>query len=227
MTNKAAHHPAYWGDGTHRRALEGEDEKAWAPKVRQADDAEAWLQAKRDYKEAPYVAIQKKPNHTAHQGSGTHSPQVLTALFSSAALFGATSEEEVQGKTGQGVSPANYKKEIAIAHGVRGSRHSHQVLGALSTKKQGKTGQGVSAASFLLAQEPYNLESEKESKAEDAPSNTLDAANQAAMRILVNNRSIRGSRLAWATTTAEAAPSWTGIGADYTAWVQALRQDPA
>jgi hypothetical protein len=28
------------------------------------------------------------------------------------------------------------------------------------------------------------------------------------------------------TATTEAAPSWTSIGADYTAWVQALKQDP-
>jgi hypothetical protein len=50
------------------------------------------------------------------------------------------------------------------------------------------------------------------------------------MRILADNRSVRGttaSRLARATTTAEAAPSWNGIGADYPAWVRALRRDPA
>ncbi len=26
-TEEVAHHPAYWGSGTHRRASEGEDEK--------------------------------------------------------------------------------------------------------------------------------------------------------------------------------------------------------
>ena len=49
------------------------------------------------------------------------------------------------------------------------------------------------------------------------------------MWILADNRSVRGTtaaRMAWDTTTAEATPSWTGIGADYVAWVQALKQDP-
>jgi hypothetical protein len=36
-TEEAAHHPAYWGSGTHRRALEGEDEKDWAPKAKKAE----------------------------------------------------------------------------------------------------------------------------------------------------------------------------------------------
>jgi hypothetical protein len=79
-TDKAAHHPTYWGGGTHRWALEGEDEKAQAPKARQAEDAEAWVQAKRGYEDAPYAATQKKPNHAAPQGGGTHGPQVSTAL---------------------------------------------------------------------------------------------------------------------------------------------------
>ena len=74
----------------HRCALEGEDKKVWASKARQVEDAEAWVQAKRGYKDAPYVVTQKKPNHMAHQGGGTHSPQVLTALSELAALFGPT-----------------------------------------------------------------------------------------------------------------------------------------
>jgi hypothetical protein len=104
------------------------------------------------------------------------------------------------------------------------------VGGALSTKNQGKTRQGISTAGFLPAHEPYNLELDTESEAKDAPGNTLDAANRRAMRILANNRSVHGtmaSRLARATTTAEAAPSWTGIGADYAAWVRAFRRDSA
>jgi hypothetical protein len=55
-TDKAAHHPANWGGRMHRRASEGEDKKAQAPKAKQAKDTEAWLQAKRDYEESPYVA---------------------------------------------------------------------------------------------------------------------------------------------------------------------------
>jgi hypothetical protein len=33
-TKVAAHHPAYWGSGTHRKASAGEDEKDWAPQPR-------------------------------------------------------------------------------------------------------------------------------------------------------------------------------------------------
>jgi hypothetical protein len=103
-----------------------------------------------------------KPAHAAYHGGGTHSPQVSAALFSLVVFFGLSAEENFQGKTEQGVSAANflsakgpqYKKEAAIAHGVRGPRHSHQVLGVLSTKNQGKTGQGVSVAVFFPAQEP-------------------------------------------------------------------------
>ncbi len=66
------------------------------------------MQTKRGYEEAPYLASQKKPNHATHQGSGTRSPQVSTALFGSAALFGPTTGGKNKGKTGQGVSAANF-----------------------------------------------------------------------------------------------------------------------
>ena len=153
-------------------------------------------------------------------------------------MFGSNADFFFQGNTGQGVSAANFlsaqgpqfKEEAAIAHGVRRASPSHQMAGVWSTKNQGRTGQGKSAAGFLLEQEPYDLDSDKEPKAEDAYGDTLEAADRAAMRILADNRSVRGttaSRLARATTTAEAAPSWNGIGADYPAWVRALRRDPA
>jgi hypothetical protein len=73
------------------------------------------------------------------------------------------------------------------------------------------------------------MESDEEPEAEDVHGDTLEAANRAAIGILANNRSVHGTtaaRMAWDTTTAEAAPSWTGIGANYMAWVQALKQDP-
>jgi hypothetical protein len=98
-----AHHPAYWGSGTHRRALEGEDKKDWAPKATQVEDAEAWVQVE----EASYAAAQKKPNHAVHQGGGTRSPPGRTALLGSAALFGPATSGKIKGKTGQGVSAAD------------------------------------------------------------------------------------------------------------------------
>ncbi len=94
--NEAAHHPAYLGSGTHRRASEGEDEKDWAPKATQVEDAEAWVQAE----EASYAVAQKKPNHAAHQGGGTRSPPGRTALLGSAVLFGPATSSKIKGKTG-------------------------------------------------------------------------------------------------------------------------------
>jgi hypothetical protein len=152
----------------HRWALEGEDEKARAPKARQAEDVEAWVQAKRGYKEAPYLATQKKPNHTAHQGSGTRSPQVSTALFGLAALFGTTAGGKNKGKTRQGISaadflPATWRPTHTPLHGSE--RRSPQVPAALFCLAalfdltaeeifQGKTGQGISAANFSPTQGP-------------------------------------------------------------------------
>jgi hypothetical protein len=84
--------------------LDGEDEKDWAPKAMQVEDAEAWMQAK----EASYVAAQKKPNHVAHQGGGTRSPPGRTALLGSAALFGPATSGKNKGNTRQGISAANF-----------------------------------------------------------------------------------------------------------------------
>jgi hypothetical protein len=100
----------------HRWASEREDKNAWAAKARQAEDAEAWVQAKRGYKDALYVATQKKPNHAAHQGGGARSPQVLMALFGSAALFGQTAIGKNKGKTIQGISADNFFTGHLEAH---------------------------------------------------------------------------------------------------------------
>jgi hypothetical protein len=95
----------------------------------------------------------------AHRGSGVRDPQLLPTLFSFAALFGLTAADNFQGETGQRGSTANffltqecqYKKEAAIAHGIRGPSRSHHLSGASSpTPKnfQGKTRQHGSAANF-------------------------------------------------------------------------------
>ncbi len=60
--------------------------------------------------------------------------------------------------------------------------------GAWSAKNQGITGQGVSAAGFVLAQDPYDLESDKEPEAEDEHRHTPEAADWEAMRILADKR---------------------------------------
>jgi hypothetical protein len=164
---------------------------------------------------ANFLPAPRKPTHAVHQGGGTRDPQEL-APSGSAAWSG----------TPAAVTGTQYKKEAAIAQGARGQSNSHQVLGAAAT---GRIGQGASTADFLPSQEPYDSESEVNSEAEDMPGDTVKAANQAAMRILVDNRSVHGttaSRLAGATRTAEAAPSWPGICTYYAAWVRALRGEP-
>ncbi len=56
--------------------------------------------------EASYA--QKKPNHAAHQGGGTHSPPGRTVLLGLAALFGPATSGKNKGKTKQGVSTADF-----------------------------------------------------------------------------------------------------------------------
>jgi hypothetical protein len=118
------------------------------PAPRKVGDAEAWLQAKRGHKEAAHAAAQRKTNHSATQGGGTCSPQVLAVLFGSTV-------GKFQGETGQhgsaaiflpapkkggsaaGFLPATgtpYKKEAAIAQGARGPRHRWSL--AASTKDE-------------------------------------------------------------------------------------------
>jgi hypothetical protein len=67
----------------------------------QRPQAEAWCQAKRDDKEASYTASQRKSNHAAHQGGGTRSPQVLTALLGLTALSGETADKILWKPTGR------------------------------------------------------------------------------------------------------------------------------
>jgi hypothetical protein len=218
-TEEAAHPPAYWDSGLHKRASEGEYENNWSPTATQAGDTGAWVQTW----EATYA--QNKPNPAAHHGGGTRAPPGQTALPGLAALVGPATSRKNKRKTGQSASAANFlsaqepqlKEEAAIAHGVRRASPSHQVGGAWSAKHQGITSQGVSAAGVVLAQEPYDLESDEEPKAEDEHRHTPEAADWEAMRILANNRSVRSTtaaRMARDTATTEAAPSWTGIGAN-------------
>jgi hypothetical protein len=158
-------------------------------------------------------------------------------------LGGASSPtpEDFQGETGQRGSAADffsaqkcqYVKEAAIAHGIRGLSRSHHLPRAASPTPERRTGQDASAGQDAsvasCAGPPYDFESDKDSKAKDVPEDTMGAANHAAMRILANNRSIRRTmafRLAGATRTGKAAPSWSGIRADHVAWMRALNRDP-
>jgi hypothetical protein len=84
-------------------------------------------------------------------------------------LFGSTAVENLQGKTGQRGSAANFspaqecqhKKEAAIAHGVHGGRRDHQgspVWTALFGKFQGKPDRAEALPIFCW---PKNASKEK------------------------------------------------------------------
>jgi hypothetical protein len=121
---------------------------------------------------------------------------VPTALFGSSEVF-ASAVGKTQGKTRQRGSADQFEKE-AKAHGVptRGFQiykeaGAHDVCG-----------------------------SDGESDEDSAPFEWLVEADRKAMLALADNRSFRGtsaSRMAADTRAAEAAPGWTGVGADYAA----------
>ena len=174
-------------------------------------------------------------------------PQVSKALFGLTAVFGSTTGGKTQGKTGQGISAADflpattaganfqgktgqgvsaadffpqghqYKKE-AEAHGVltRG-RQNDKEAGAHDVR-----GSSAGAATNRTSDEDsYNMA--------DASVGYVVYANLKAMRDLADNRSIRGtsaSRMAADAKSAAVAPGWTGVGADYAAWLQDLWEDP-
>jgi hypothetical protein len=122
-TKRKADHVAHQGGGTRSlhvstvlfgstagenqgKTGQGGSTANFLPAPRKAGDPHAeawlaWLQARRDRKEATHAAAQRKTNHAAHQGGGMRTPQVLMALSSSTV-------GKKQGKTGQGVSAANF-----------------------------------------------------------------------------------------------------------------------
>jgi hypothetical protein len=68
-----------------------------------------------------------------------------------------------------------------------------------------------------------------ESDEDSAPLEWVVEADHKAMRALADNRSFCGisaSRMAADTRATEAAPGWTGVGADYAAWLRDLRGNP-
>jgi hypothetical protein len=73
----------------------------WANGRARDPQAEAWCQAERDDKEASYMAFQRESNHAAHQGGGTRSPQVSTALLGLTVLSGVTADKILWELTGQ------------------------------------------------------------------------------------------------------------------------------
>ena len=156
-------------------------------------------------------------------------PQVLTALFGSTEVFGSTTGGKTQGKSGQGGSAADFVPGTAAGGNFKGG-----------------TGQGGSAADLFPRGKAHGVSTRgrqinKEAGAHDvrgpgvesdedsAPLKWVVEADHKAMRALADNRSFRGtsaSRMAADTRAAEAAPGWTGVGADYAAWLRDLWENP-
>jgi hypothetical protein len=72
----------------------------WANGRIRDPQAEAWCQAKRDDKEA--------------QEGGTRSPQGPMALFGLTASSGVPADKKIKGKTGQGISAANFFRNLTL-----------------------------------------------------------------------------------------------------------------
>jgi hypothetical protein len=147
-------------------------------------------------------------------------PQVSVALFDSSAVFGPTTGSKNQGKTGQGGSAADFCRGTATGvpreHQVEKEAEAHGVLA------QGRQINKEAGAHDVRG-------SDGESDEDSAPPTWVVEADQQAMLTLADNRSFRGtsaSRMAADTRAAEAAPGWTGVGADYLAWLRVLRGNP-
>jgi hypothetical protein len=143
------------------------------------------------------------------------------------ALFGPT--VGIHGKTGQRGSAANF----FLALGKAGDPQDVLPSGATVWTGPPALAMGTlyekEAAIAQGAQGPVDGDSEGDSDAKDVLGNSVTAADQAAMRILADNRSVRGStasRFAGATRRAKASPSWPGIGTHYAAWVHSVKRDP-
>ena len=142
------------------------------------------------------------------------------ALFDSSALFGPTTGSKNQGKTGQGGSAADFCRGTAV-----GAPREHQF--EKEAEAHGGSAQGRQINKEAGAHDVRG--SDGESDEDSAPPTWVVEADQQAMLTLADNRSFRGtsaSRMATDTRAAEAAPGWTGVGADYAAWLRDLRGNP-
>jgi hypothetical protein len=156
------------------------------------------------------------------QSRGQPPPQVSAALFDSSAVFGPTTGSKNQGKTGQGGSAANFCRGTAT-----GVPREHQF--EKEAKASGGSAQGRQINKEAGAHDHDVRGSDGESDEDSAPPTWVVEADQQAMLTLADNRSFRRtsvSRMAADTRAAEAAPGWTGVGADYAAWLRVLRGNP-
>jgi hypothetical protein len=111
------------------------------------------------------LASQRESNHAAHQGGGTHSPQVSTALLGLTALSGVTADKILWEPIGRKCCQLFTGPPDVHPHGPQGQRgyaqpstvaNVIQLCGVVRIDHgghfQGETGQRRSAANFFLTQ---------------------------------------------------------------------------
>ncbi len=116
----------------------------------EADFKANWQAKKGGHGEEASWATKRKSNHAAHQGGGTHSPQVLMA--DEEANFGANRQADKGGYPSKQAGRATKRKSDHAAH-QGGGTHGPQVLTVLfcsTVGNQGKPGQCESAANFFF-----------------------------------------------------------------------------
>jgi hypothetical protein len=182
---------------------------------------------------APWTAT-----YMAHLSDGTYNAQGWGASAASpetpkscavTARSGQKDHKEAQRKPPRAANKeANWKTEYNIDHGRRAATPDYADDWDL-----GWLGVDVEFEEARKASDNPKDEADKDSasniREDDNRIKVIASRDLAALDALAENRSIRGTmaaRLAWGVHKAEAAPGWSGIGADYKAWVEALYQAP-
>jgi hypothetical protein len=214
------------------------------------DNDEAQEQRNQQASGAAGLQNNKHAVHDAHQETKeeAHSNACWTATYMAHRSDGTYN---TQGSRASAAQPKTPKSRAVIA--LCGPLPPRAANNEANLKTNHNTDHGRRAATPNYADDwdLGQLGTDVEVKeAREAPDNSMDKADKdsayadwednngtkaiasrdlAALDTLAKNRSIQGTtaaRLAWGVQKAKAAPGWTGIGAKYKAWVEALCQAP-
>jgi hypothetical protein len=176
--------------------------------------------------------------YMAHLSDGTYSAQGLGALAASpktprscsvTAHSGKKDHKEAQREPPRASNnKANWKTNYNTNHSGRAATPDYA-----NDWDLGRLGAEVEFKEAREAPDNLKDKADKESMSDDGEDDNgtkaIASRDLAALNTLAKNRSIQGTtaaRLAWGAQKAKAAPGWSGIGADYKAWVKALCQAP-
>jgi hypothetical protein len=164
----------------------------------------------------PGTAVGVPRGHQFEKEAEAHG--VPMALFGSSEVF-VSAGGKTQGKTGQRGSAADFLPGTAA-----GVPRGHQFEKEAEAHGVPTRGRQIYKEAGAHDVRGSDWESEDE---DSAPFEWVVAADQQAMLALADNRSFRGtsaSRMAADTRAAEAAPGWTGVGANYAAWLRDIQK---